>query len=430
MPLKKRKTRCRALAAPDTLDARFAQALGQLLGPDFPSDIALAVSGGGDSMAMLALAHSWARVWGVRLHVVTVDHGLRDESAAEAEMVAAECAALGHAHTTLRWHWDGQGNVMDAARRARLNLIGAWRGEIGHVLMAHNADDVAETFLLRLARGSGVEGLAAMRPRRPVLQGFDVIRPCLDMTRAELRHYARTLKMPWVDDPTNDNPKYDRSRARQMRETLAGLGLEPDRLIGTATRMAEARTALWARAVSVAESCITEHPSGTLIFARDRFALIERDTQLRLLAAAVMWVSGATYRPRLTSLEDALNRVLSGGAATLSGAKLETGGENLFVFRELAAAERAGPNVQDAPKGTVLWDAKWRISGPKSAIRPLGDAVSAFEEARGAGVPRAALMAMPALWDGQTCLATPVLSAHPDWKIGVHRTFSEFLLSH
>ena len=78
-----------------SLDRRFAEAMGQVLGPDFPTDIALAVSGGGDSMAMLTLAHNWTRTWGVRLWVVTVDHGLRDESAAEAELVAEECTVLG-----------------------------------------------------------------------------------------------------------------------------------------------------------------------------------------------------------------------------------------------------------------------------------------------------------------------------------------------
>ena len=104
-----------------SLDSHFAGVMGDLLGPEFPDEIGLAVSGGGDSMALLTLAHNWTRHMGVGLRVVTVDHGLRPESGAEAALVAAECAALGHRHDVLRWQgWDGSGNLQEAARTARL----------------------------------------------------------------------------------------------------------------------------------------------------------------------------------------------------------------------------------------------------------------------------------------------------------------------
>ena len=158
------------MAVKESPEQRFADSMGALLRPDFPEEIALAVSGGGDSMAMLYLAHNWTRIYGLRLSVVTVNHGLRPEAAEEAAMVAAECAALGWPHATLRWNWDGRGNVQDAARNARLDLIDGWRGTIRFVLMAHTLDDLAETFFMRLARGSGVEGLSAMSARREVAQ--------------------------------------------------------------------------------------------------------------------------------------------------------------------------------------------------------------------------------------------------------------------
>ena len=178
---------------------------------------------------MLTLAHNWTRVWGVRLRVVTVDHGLRPESADEAAMVAGECATLGWPHTTLRWHWDGAGNKMDAARRGRLALIDEWRGALSHVLMAHTRDDVAETFLMRLARGSGVDGLAAMSARREV-GGMQVLRPCLDMGRAELRHYLTVLRTPWAEDPSNEDPAYGRVRMRRLLSELQAEGLGSDTL--------------------------------------------------------------------------------------------------------------------------------------------------------------------------------------------------------
>lgn len=467
MPCWKLKARCATLAAPDTLDARFAGAMGQLLGPDFPSDIGLAVSGGGDSMAMLALAHNWARVWGVRLWVVTIDHGLRPESAAEAAMVARECALLERPHATLRWHWDGAGNVMDAARSARLALIDRWRAGLEHVLMAHTADDVAETFLMRLARGSGVDGLAAMQATRHVVphpdaghhvlrpdevvqtaeppaptkrvagvaafsRGFTVLRPCLEMSRADLRHYARRLNVPWVDDPTNEDPKYDRTRVRNLLGMLGDIGLDAQKLTATAQRMKRASGALRARADQVAQELCSGLEKGLVIFERSKFEQVERDTQLRLLAAACMWVSGAAYKPRAESLEGLLDRLLAGGAGTLIGAKAETGVDCLFVFREFAAV--AGCCVAYSRQGS-LWDGRFRIAGynPDRAeltIRALGEAVSGCKTWRDSGVPRAALMASPAIFEQDTLIAAPILGVNRNWHAKVDTSFREFLLSH
>ncbi len=410
--------------------------MGQLLGPDFPKDIALAVSGGGDSMAMLALAHNWTQLWGVHLHVVTVDHGLRAESTAEAEMVAKFCADLGWPHTTLRWHWDGRGNVMDAARRARLDLIGGWLEphfpDISHVLMAHTADDVTETFLLRLARGSGVEGLAAMRPRRRTPQGFDVIRPCLEMSRAELRQYARTLHVPWVEDPTNEDPSYDRSRARALLPALAELGLDAAKLELTAQRMRRASHALTARAVQVAGQVAKDLGAGALGFERDRFAAVERDTQMRLLAAACMWVSGADYRPRADGLEALLERVLAGGAGTLCGALLDTKPDHIRIFREPSAIELT-PEPYSGPH--TKWDHRWRITGPvnppeNACIAPLGDALSQIKDWRDSGLPRPALLASPAIFEGKLLISAPVLGLDPAWQAQIDTSFGEFLETH
>jgi tRNA(Ile)-lysidine synthase len=387
-----------------SLSDRFAARMGALLGPDFPTDIALAVSGGGDSMAMLALSHEWARHMGVRLWVVTVDHGLRPESAGEAAMVAAECAALGHPHATLRWHWDGQGNLQDAARRARLALIDRWRGGIRHVLMAHTQDDVAETFLMRLARGSGVEGLSAMaerryatphpgscrplsdadvtqagdpppRPTRGVAgvpahsPGFHVIRPLLEERRADLRHHVTTLKVPFVDDPSNDDPAFARAR---VRDALAEIDIEVPVLAETARRLARARDALAARAREVAERVVTIGPYGILRFDRDGFAEVERDTQLRLLAAALQWIAGADYRPRAVPLEALLDRALAGGGGTLHGAQVDVTRDEIVVIREFSAVSSevavAGPSS--------LWDGRWKIYGPPIKglqVRALGD---------------------------------------------------------
>lgn len=409
------------------LDTRFAQAMGALLGPEFPDKIALAVSGGGDSMAMLALCHGWARVWGVALHVVTIDHGLRRESADEAALVARECETLGHPHHILDWQWDGQGNTQDAARRARLSLIDAWRGEIAHVLMAHTADDVAETFLMRLARGSGVDGLAAMQARHHTPHGFHIIRPCLAMGRAELRHFAKTLHIPWADDPTNDDPKYDRARARAMLGQLAGLGLTQGDLTTTAQRMARARDALRARACDIAEKALRPDLPGMVALERAVFERTERDTQMRLLAAALMWVSGAQYRPRAASLEGLLDRLLGGGAGTLIGAHAQMQTDTCLIFREFAAVQDLC-GAADRP-----WDARWHLRGPITAeleLRALGEAINEIPDWRATGQPRAALMASPAVFRNDALIAAPVAGHNAAFTAEIKIPFTSYLLSH
>jgi tRNA(Ile)-lysidine synthase len=415
---------------PDSLEARFAASMGALLGPDFPPHVALAVSGGGDSMAMLALAHGWARVMGVGLHVVTIDHGLRAASATEAAMVGAECAALGHPHATLRWHWDGTGNLQDAARLARLRLIEDWRGDIEHVLFAHTLDDQAETLLMRLVRGSGVEGLSAMAPlRRPQGLGFWQVRPLLGISRADLHHYAKTLRLPFVDDPSNDDPRFDRVRARRALAALSGLGLTAEGLAETAARMDRARTALAARAASVAQTLVRQDDpaTGQLVLDRDGLAALERDTQLRFLAAALQWVGGAPYRPRAAALDGLLDRILGGAGGTLIGTQVAVAPETLRLFREHAAVRDhvtpAGPDH--------LWDGRWRLHGPAidglttRALGPSGWAQ--IPEKPALSPPFDAALGLPAVFDGETLIACAPLGHGPAHDCTLLRPAASFV---
>ncbi|MFZ3581353.1 tRNA lysidine(34) synthetase TilS [Loktanella sp. DJP18] len=415
------------------LPQRFADRMGQLLGPDFPTDIALAVSGGGDSMAMLHLAADWARVYGVRLWVVTVDHGLRAESAAEAVMVATEARALGLPHSTLRWEgWDGSGNLQDAARTARRDLIARWRGVCRHVLMAHTQDDQAETLLMRLARGSGVDGLAAMRdvtqlpveatqpiqqPDGPpwpavLLPHWFIVRPLLDVGRADLRHYLKTLHIPYVDDPSNEDTDFARVR---MRRLIGSEGLDRDTLSQTARQMARARVALGRRAHDAAAAILRNDPTapGCVILDRDGFADIEPETQLRILSAALQMVATATYRPRLAALEDALDRALGGGTTTLHGGIVVPRGDAIWIAREAARVSE-----QTAIAGAKdKWDRRWTIYGPEIKgleVRALGeDGLAQTADLPRPRAPRAVLASLPAVWANDRLVACGPLNFGP-----------------
>ena len=194
-----------------------------LIRDGLPADkmIGVALSGGGDSTALLHLRLAA----GFRVEAVTVDHRLRADSAAEAAAVGEWCRVLGVRHEIRVWeHGAVEGNLMDQARRARMALIAGWaeaRG-IGVVALGHTRDDVAETVLMGLSRAAGIAGLSGMR------REFDagrvrVHRPLLDAGREELRAWLRGQGIRWVDDPTNENDRFTRVKARKALAALAPL---------------------------------------------------------------------------------------------------------------------------------------------------------------------------------------------------------------
>lgn len=223
--------------------SRFTAALDRIL-PEGLRDgepLALAVSGGPDSMALLALAH--AALPG-RVAAATVDHGLRPESAAEAALVAAACVQLSVPHATLRPDVPiAGGNLHAAARAARYALLGRWAVAAGSRVLAtaHHADDQAETFLMRAVRGAGPAGLAGIRERRDE-GGVAVIRPLLGWRRAELAEVVAQAGLPTVADPSNTDERFERARVRQLLASQPWL--DPAGLARAARHVGEAEAAL------------------------------------------------------------------------------------------------------------------------------------------------------------------------------------------
>ena len=233
------------IARPAPMDgqvARFATALaacGVGIGP-----LGVAVSGGGDSLALLLLAH--AALPG-RIAAATVDHGLRAEAAQEALFVARLCAARGIPHDTLHVTPAGRAGPQGNARAARYRALAGWAADRGlpAVATAHHADDQAETLLLRLARGAGLAGLAGARTMRPLGPGVALVRPLIDWRRAELAGIVTACGIAAVNDPSNADPRYDRTHARALLATAGWL--DPARLAASAGHLAAAEAALaWA----------------------------------------------------------------------------------------------------------------------------------------------------------------------------------------
>ena len=298
---------------------RLASDLSVLIDRD--SRVGLAVSGGPDSLALLLLARD---ALPNRFEVATVDHGLRPEAAAEANLVAVLCGKLGIAHATLRPAVATTGNLQANARAARYAALGDWakaRG-LAAIVTAHHLDDQAETLLMRLNRGAGVRGLAGMRgaasvPGHPALP---LLRPLLGWRKAELEAIVAEAGIESARDPSNADPRFERVR---VRESLADTPwLDPAALAASAAHLAEADAALdWAAAREWDERVL--HSDDGLFYR----PLAPRAVRLRVIEwiVAMLGHEGTPRGAEIARLDDALS---AGGIATLGGVRGEASDES------------------------------------------------------------------------------------------------------
>ena len=311
--------------------------------------IAVGVSGGADSMALLYLLYQWGQQEVGKtpeLCVFTVDHGLRRESAAEADGVARYCQGLGVLHKTL--HWQGakpSSNIQAIARKARHGLLRDAARDYGcdALFLAHHLEDQAETFLTRLARGSGVYGLSSIRDAREI-EGLLICRPLLSVSKTRLIEVLENAGINWFEDPSNENEHYTRVRFRKAQKELAALGLTPLKLAGTAHRMARAADAIDAWVDDLAEKSCSFHSAGPVRFESRCLEYLPQEAGLRLIGRLVRYVSGAAYTPRLSKLEGLYEVLRDEGhshAATLGGVRFVLakpyGDQVWFCFREAGA---------------------------------------------------------------------------------------------
>ena len=393
-----------SLELPHDILSQCAERFAQL-----PKDavIGVAVSGGSDSVALLLSLR--AAMPQADLRAATVDHGLRADAKAEAQWVSALCAKLGVAHSTLTVSDLPKGpNLQARARSARYDALAAWGHDMACscICLGHSQTDVAENFLIRLARGSGVDGLSVMRGRWTE-RGMEWLRPLLEVSRAELQAFLRAQGQGWCDDPSNEDPAFMRVRMRQAAPDLDALGLTSLRLAKTATRMGYVQEALeysvrglWPQ---VAQIDVTD-----VLFDREALSRLPREYVERMVSDALNWISGQPYRPRNSAL---LRAIAAKKTATLHGCVLIPQSENLLrISREFSAVEGVV-----AQAGTT-WDGRISITKYQKSyeIRALGPSgLAQCPQWRESGRPRLALLASPSLWQGETLLAAPMAHFGP-----------------
>ncbi|MDG1212140.1 MAG: tRNA lysidine(34) synthetase TilS [Paracoccaceae bacterium] len=401
----------------DDIQAQFDAEIGRL---HQGGSIGVAVSGGGDSVALLHLTQKWAAKVGVHVQVATVDHNLRAESAAEALGVAKACAKLGLDHQTLHWTgWNGEGNLQAEASAARRRLLAdAARAQgLKAILLGHTTDDQAETLLMRLGRGSGVDGLSGMRPST-LRDGIIWLRPLLGVRRDTLRDWLRSREITWIDDPSNDDLRFDRVKARRALVGLSDLGITAQGLTKTAEHMQQARGALDHAAGALAAEATRWGACGEFYLSLSPYRAAPPEIQRRLLRAALVRTAGANYGPRADAEQKLLSAILSlrlGGGRSLHGCLIRPNGfDGVVITREAAATK---------PGQCPLWDGRFEVKTTKqdegATIVALGETGARHLsklEADGiwtppsdwSAAPRAARLTTPALFHDDMLIAAPI----------------------
>jgi tRNA(Ile)-lysidine synthase len=322
-------------------------------------NIVIAVSGGPDSTALLVLAARWVKRQKKRspkLIAVTVDHGLRPQAAAEAAAAKRLARNLGVAHTTLRWREKKpKSGLQDAARVARYRLLAqaAKRAGCAHVMTAHTLDDQAETVLFRLARGSGLTGLAGMATTSLLPVGGSeifLLRPLLHIPKSRLVATLKVAGIAYAEDPSNKDPRFTRPRLRTLMPALAREGLDAPGLSRLAVRLRRAEATI-EFAVHAARAALAPGPwraHAPIDFDSACFAELPAEVGLRLLGRAIAHAGdeGPVELGKLEVLYDALRQAPGRLRRTLAGAMVTIAANRLRIerapARRTAAMRRIG----------------------------------------------------------------------------------------
>jgi len=328
--------------------------------------IGLAVSGGPDSLALMLLAQRWAagQLNTPRLHVYSVDHGLRPEAAAEVDFVLASAAALGLPARRLFWAGDKpRTGVQEAARQSRYRLIGAAMREDGVSLLltGHHLADQAETVLMRLAHGSGLEGLRGISAFAQV-EGVRVHRPLLGIDPDALRAVVGAAGLEPVADPSNEDEHYERVRWRKALPLLSDLGLDAAALSLFATRMAGADEAIAVMAGTAFAEHVRLDGFGAAHIGLAELLSLPAAVATRVLGR-ILNIVGGRQRPHALGQVERLQQAIGAGevlkSTTLLGCVIRPRDGTLLVARE--PGRSSPPDITLDPGSELVWDERFLI---------------------------------------------------------------------
>ena len=359
--------------------------------------VAVAVSGGSDSVCLMLYAEKWAHERGgqPRVSVLTVDHGLRPNSGDEARQVAAWAADLGLSHETLVWTGPKPRTGIQArARQARYDLMTQWCEAHGAdaLLTGHTLDDQAETVLMRLARTTSLDSLSGIAPRGQ-WNRTQLVRPLLRLTRGQLRGYLEMTRHPWIDDPSNLDDRFERVRIRNAMSSLWNFGIDERRLANLAEECRDAAALLNDLADTFVEAHTSLHAHGYAAISAAPFLELSLSVRLRVLRRLLPLVGSGKMPLRSDIGRLADNLETAGRKHTLGGALIWRRRDDILIARE-AGRIAADPVIVPAA-GTVIWDGRFEVTAPAGLRVVPGCTVP--DRPRSPGVPYVVHLADPAV---------------------------------
>ena len=383
-------------------------------------------------MGLLALAaQARSKKGAPRFTVLTVNHGLRKAAVAEAAQVAAQCEKLNLPHVTLMADAKlGKSDVQQQARNMRYRLMAAWCTEHGAqgLVVAHHRDDQAETVLMRMARGSGMSGLSGMAPRQllqtetaPLL----LLRPLLNYGGADVKALAHEAGLPVIDDPSNDDPQFERVRWRRLLPLLQAEGLGAARLAEMAAEMRLLQAALDKKLTAWLDDNASWHDYGVLSLPRAGFCAMPLAHKQRFIGRFVQYFGQHAHPVKQRKADRLLRQIeeTPHGGASVGGLHLRWRKSLVFLGREAAACPMpvAMCDMISNPDDRFdsHFDRRFTLSGTKGAkdlhLGALGPHGVAEMRARGfafdTAVPAAYYAALPGIFDGDRLLDCPLLSS-------------------
>lgn len=346
------------------LENNFCQKMDIIFPNNYPKKILLAISGGLDSVALLFLLQKYCNDKKITLIAATIDHKMRDASAKEAAFVADICQnnQIKH-HLLINNNFIPDRNIEANLREIRYNLLLdlCYEEQIEYLFLAHHKQDVAENFLIRLFRGSGIDGLSAMEEISK-LKNIHLIRPLLDFSKEELQKYLKEKNIKHIEDPTNKDKKFLRNKIRNFLNNLDDKDLINDRIIKASKSILENRKIINKIVKEKADQIYQLYDLGYFLLNKQKFKDLELELALRYLNIIVNYFNGKFYKSRLRKIENLYHWMTSNKkhlAKNFDGAMIEDYDDNYFIiYREKSKIQDMIINKD----GQYDWDNRFKIT--------------------------------------------------------------------